>query len=809
MPNEFIIKNGFFSQGNSSVTGDLSVSGTITSTSNINLSGFTNGSVLFASGSTGLITGSTNLFWDNTNGRLGIGTSSPTAPLQVSSTVNADRTGRSVLINNTLNATANNDQLVGLDIAPTFNFSTFTGVTSTAIRVAGRIIPNAPNNQSIGDAGIPFNNAFFGGIVFTNTLQNYTSNIDFSISYTNRARLWTTGNFTIQNGGSYTDAGFRLDVNGTARIQNQLTTTGSITASSSIARGTYLNQTLVASANNDVLSSLDILTTYNSGSFTGVQNYGLRLINSANAPNALFVNSPTLLTQGSIWNSSLGPRTMAGGMLVSAATYPQAGFNIAQTVSKISFILGTDNALPSEVMFINSNGKMGINGGLVGLAPNTNNIYNLTLDNGGTATTSITFNSNKLVLKGKAWNSAQGSALSMGYLMMSNIVNNANPTTDKLSFYVGSANFSNQGDTNGNATERLSLRTDGIFSFFNSSTTEILRLFNSGNLLLQNGGTFTDAGYRLDVNGTTRIQDKLSVGTPTESSAVVEITSTNGGLLIPRMTSVQKLAITSPAVGLMVFDTNNNITEIYDPFWEWMPIANQNDWMRRWGMSYWNDFGVNNGFSDGVYTTFATNGGGQGIASNPIPAFSNVYIGYQGLRTGVNSNGTAQLRTDVNIGGYVFFGNGKFQFESRVFIRTLSTGTDRYNLIVGFSNSTSSTMAAGCTFIYDEGGVGTGTLVSPNWQIMTAFSSVRTVVDTGVAVSASTFYNFRVDINDNSTVVNYYLNDILVRTETTNIPPDGTRVAQPIIGITKTVGTTDIGILVDYIGLKKKFRIPR
>jgi hypothetical protein len=231
--------------------------------------------------------------------------------------------------------------------------------------------------------------------------------------------------------------------------------------------------------------------------------------------------------------------------------------------------------------------------------------------------------------------------------------------------------------------------------------------------------------------------------------------------------------------------------------------------MRRWGTSYWNDFGINNGFSDGVYSTFATNGGGQGVTTTPLPTFSNVYIGFQGLTTGVNSNGTAQLRTDVNVSRYIYFGNGKIQFESRVFIRTLSTGTDRYNLIVGFSNNTSSTMTNGCTFIYDEGGVGTGTLASPNWQIMTSYLSVRTVVDTGIVVSATTFYNFRVDINDNSTVVNYYLNDTLVRTETTNVPIEGTTTVQPIIGITKTVGTTNIGILVDYIGLKKKFITPR
>ena len=72
MPNEFIINNGYISKGNSSVTGNLSVSGTITSTSNINLSGFTNGSVLFASGSTGAITGSTGFTWDNPTNTLNI-----------------------------------------------------------------------------------------------------------------------------------------------------------------------------------------------------------------------------------------------------------------------------------------------------------------------------------------------------------------------------------------------------------------------------------------------------------------------------------------------------------------------------------------------------------------------------------------------------------------------------------------------------------------------------------------------------------------------------------------------------------------
>ena len=49
----------------------------------LTLSGLTKGSVLFA-GTGGLISqDNSNLFWDDTNNRLGIGTSSPNKPLEI------------------------------------------------------------------------------------------------------------------------------------------------------------------------------------------------------------------------------------------------------------------------------------------------------------------------------------------------------------------------------------------------------------------------------------------------------------------------------------------------------------------------------------------------------------------------------------------------------------------------------------------------------------------------------------------------------------------------------------------------------
>lgn len=67
----------------------------------------------------------------------------------------------------------------------------------------------------------------------------------------------------------------------------------------------------------------------------------------------------------------------------------------------------------------------------------------------------------------------------------------------------------------------------------------------SGNLILQNGGTFTDvASSRLTVNSTTQ------------------------GFLPPRMTTTQKNAISSPAAGLVVYDTTLNKLCVYTTAWE-------------------------------------------------------------------------------------------------------------------------------------------------------------------------------------------------------------------------------------------------
>lgn len=58
---------------------------------------------------------------------------------------------------------------------------------------------------------------------------------------------------------------------------------------------------------------------------------------------------------------------------------------------------------------------------------------------------------------------------------------------------------------------------------------------------------------------------QVGIGTTNpDLSSVLDIESTTQGLLTPRMTSAQRLAITSPATGLLVFDTDINNFFFYD-----------------------------------------------------------------------------------------------------------------------------------------------------------------------------------------------------------------------------------------------------
>ncbi|WP_418512046.1 hypothetical protein [Corallibacter sp.] len=65
---------------------------------------------------------------------------------------------------------------------------------------------------------------------------------------------------------------------------------------------------------------------------------------------------------------------------------------------------------------------------------------------------------------------------------------------------------------------------------------------------------------------------QVGIGTTSpDESALLDVSSTTQGLLAPRMSTAQRLAITDPAKGLLVFDNNESVFYFYDGT-RWLPV---------------------------------------------------------------------------------------------------------------------------------------------------------------------------------------------------------------------------------------------
>jgi hypothetical protein len=144
------------------------------------------GRVLFQ-GTGNVLQQSSSLFWDSTNNRLGIGTSSPSVDVDIVKTIDSTFEGLNVR-----------------------NLSTGTNAT-TVIRVKD----NAGNICEFGLGGTNHTSLPNIGYFYTNKQI-----LAFYANASERMRLSPNGNVLIN---TTTDAGFRLDVNGTARLNNSVT----------------------------------------------------------------------------------------------------------------------------------------------------------------------------------------------------------------------------------------------------------------------------------------------------------------------------------------------------------------------------------------------------------------------------------------------------------------------------------------------------------------------------------------------------------------------------------------------------------
>lgn len=155
---------------------------------------------------------------------------------------------------------------------------------------------------------------------------------------------------------------------------------------------------------------------------------------------------------------------------------------------------------------------------------------------------------------------------------------NISSATDTHTFNLPTASATNRGalssanwSTFNNKQDTISLTTTGA----SGSSTLIGSTLNVPTYTLSGLGGIAGSGttnYIPKFTGSATIGNSLvfdngtTVGIGTVSpvaSSVLDLTSTTQGLLIPRMTTLQKNAISSPAIGLVVYDTNFNDTYQY------------------------------------------------------------------------------------------------------------------------------------------------------------------------------------------------------------------------------------------------------
>ena len=512
----------------------------------------------------------------------------------------------------TLVASANSDVLVGLDINPTFTLGAFTGTTSAAIRVGGSILNNTGYSYNIGSSANPFASVYSVNLISPTTLNVFAaSHLYLQAGNTQALQVFSaTRNIAIQNGGTFTDGGQRLQVTGTSYFSDSVGI-GRIadTDKFEIQGNVRLLSTVVTLKLQSTGSQDQFQIQYDGtwGRFIGVSTTYLA-INKSNG-NLLLQNGGTF-TDGGQRLQVTGTSYFSDSVGIGAAAFSNTRFSISKSLtgSASFFNIYTEGQIQSDVTTANYIGTYATVQNTAFTLSNIRHFYaqgngsfgsaTVTNQYGYVAESSIIGATNNFAFYGNIpsgtgrWNLYMNGTAN-NYMAGNLLIGSTTDAGYKLDV-VGTGRFQDNVlvSKNQNAITSIEIRntTSGttsrsilaLTSDTNSGTAYIYKVSNTyttykissaNDAILYNGtrgdlAIFNDvpalyggnikfaAGASSTAQITLTAAGRLLIGTTTENtSALFNVSSTTQGFLPPRMTTTQKNAISSPAAGLMVFDT--------------------------------------------------------------------------------------------------------------------------------------------------------------------------------------------------------------------------------------------------------------
>src|SRR5688572_28596429 len=185
---------------------------------------------------------------------------------------------------------------------------------------------------------------------------------------------------------------------------------------------------------------------------------------------------------------------------------------------------------------------------------------------------------------------------------------------------------------------------------------------------------------------------------------------------------------------MLIYDSTLSRWTVKDLYSKIMPVG-------RYGFYYRHDMMGNVADS---YSSFGTSGTG---AANSVTAVTSTaaHPGVVQHQTGTTTSGLA-LFLATNKDNILLGNSWYWRYEAMIRVPTLSDGTNRYSITVGFSDSTSAAAPNDCVRAYYEDNTNSG-----QWRLACESNDTITNNDSSSAVAANTWYRVTVIVYSDNT----------------------------------------------------------